>query len=114
MAKMIMKRMRNSPKLPNSRNLASTFRKRFMNIKIGIYEFTLMPTDEQANYLWDNGEYITHSIREGMRYQLHVLSNFYVEVTYDSTENCIVDLKSFKTSRLLEPYLSHIDIGDLM
>lgn len=80
--------------------------------KIGIYELNLLATNEQADYLWNNGEFITNAIQHGGTYQLHVLHDFYVELEYHAVQNRVTQLKSFKTSTLLEPYLNQLKFED--
>lgn len=80
--------------------------------KIGIYEFNLLETNEQADYLWNNGEFITNAIQHGVTHQLHVLHDFYVELEYHAVQNRVAQLKSFKTSTLLEPYLNQLKFED--
>ncbi len=72
-----------------------------------------MPLTEQADYLWNNGTFLANRVNDGMKIQLHALSNFYVEVFYLSKENKIIELKPFKAVRCLEPYLDQIDINQL-
>ena len=85
-----------------------------MDRKLGIYEFNVMSLNSRAKYLWNEGEFIANSIRHGTRFQLHVLHDFYVEIEYDATINRIAGFTSFRTSRLLDPYLKQIDIDALM
>jgi hypothetical protein len=85
-----------------------------MASKLGIYEFNLMPFDEQANTLWDYGSCLTERLGEnGIKYQLHALSDFYVEVVYDAVKNRIVEFKSFKRGERLTPYLDQLDLNEL-
>ena len=84
-----------------------------MASKLGIYEYNIMPLNEQADYLWDNGTFLANRVKGTMKIQLHSLSNFYVEVFYKSKENKIIELKPFKAVRCLEPYLDQIDVNQL-
>ena len=84
-----------------------------MGSKLGVYGFNIMPVNERADYLWDNGTFLATRIEDGMKINLHALSNFYVEVVYKSKVNKIIELKSFKTVRGLEPYLDLIDVNQL-
>jgi len=70
-----------------------------------------MPLSEQADCLWSNGTFLANRVNDGMKVQLHALSNFYVEVVYKSEENKIIEFKSFKTVKGLEPYLDLIDVN---
>ena len=85
----------------------------FMSEKIGIYEFNLMLEMDRANYLWGNGTHLGERIEGVMTIQLHSLSNFYVQVFYDREKNCITELRPFKATRLLEPYLEQLDLKSL-
>lgn len=81
-----------------------------MKNKVGIYEFIMMPGREQANYLWEHSEYIANSIRNGKRFQLRQLHDFFVEIELKSEENhTVLILSPFKKGDRLEPYLEQLD-----
>lgn len=83
--------------------------------KIGIYEFLLMPKTSQLGYLQEHGEFIANSIRNGRRYQLHQLHDFFVEIELKTNgfQTFIICLP-FKKAKRLEPYLDQLDYNDWM
>lgn len=82
--------------------------------KLGIYEFVRMKDDERANYLWDNGSFVTSIKEGGFKLILYVLSDFYVEVKYDTSTNEIIELKPFRTAKKLESYLEKLNLNELL
>jgi hypothetical protein len=84
-----------------------------MSAAIGIYEYTLMTTDQRAACLWEHGTFLDNRVEKGFKYILYSLNNFYVEVTYDSEENGILEYTPFKTTKKLEPYLDEINLPEI-
>ena len=75
-----------------------------------LYEFRLLGSNEQAQRLWDDGVFLISRNRRNEKLLLYQLFNFYVEVVYDVDDNRLKEMKSFKTTRLLYPYLKEIKI----
>jgi len=78
-----------------------------------LYEFKLLNEDEQASMLWDIGVFLIERQDQIFRYVLYQIDGFYVEVWYHKDLNAIQSLKSFSSTRQLEPYLSKIKINML-
>lgn len=74
-----------------------------------IYEFKALSGFEQAEAVW-NGTLLTHREDGFFRILLYQVDAFYVEVYYHKEENVLLRLRSFTTTRLLEPYLEQIDL----
>lgn len=73
-----------------------------------------MSFEVQANTLWGFGTCLTQRLGEnGVKFQLHALSDFYVEVVYDGIENKIKEFKTFKKGERLTPYLDQFDLNEL-
>lgn len=81
---------------------------------IGIYEFNQLDDNSKYELLLKEGVFLTNYKTPNVGRNLHRLSDFYVEVVYDSTDNQISKLKAFKSERLLEPYLDGIEISELL
>jgi hypothetical protein len=64
-----------SPITPDLSNLPFNLRSN-MASKLGIYEFNIMPINEQANYLWENGTFLANRVKGSMKIQLLVLDRF--------------------------------------
>jgi hypothetical protein len=70
-----------------------------------LYEFRALNDIDQANAVWDNGTHLGTRVEEGQSVLLYNVCDFYVEVFYSNGLNEITQLKAFKTTKLLEPYL---------
>ena len=76
---------------------------------MGIYDFTLLSSTEQAQTVWSKGTPIaSRTVNKIKRYNLYALDKFYVEMLIDSRDNEVKKIKSFGSERLLKPYLSKI------
>ena len=76
-----------------------------------IYDFANLNTNDQAAKAWTNGTFLCSRSNGLKKYNLYSLENFYVEMLYDSRNNEIKKIKSFRSERLLKPYLSKIKLG---
>lgn len=85
-----------------------------MSTKIGIYEFNQLPFNEQGNVVNAWGRFITNANEGEMRYNLYHVNDFFVEASYSSSKNKIVDFSTFKKGDRLNRYLHTIDINALM
>jgi len=54
------------------------------------------------------GVYLDNHITKDEKFNLYAINLFFVEVCYNSVENSIVEIKSFKSGHLLDRY-SDID-----
>ena len=77
---------------------------------IGIYQFAMLNSTDQAQTVWTEGTHISSRAVRQKKYNLYALGNFYVEVLYDSRDHEVKKIKSFKSERLLKPYLSQITL----
>ena len=64
-------------------------------------------TDTQNNYN-QQGVYLDNHITKDEKFNLYAINMFFVEVCYNSIENKISGIKSFKSGHLLDRY-SNID-----
>ena len=73
-----------------------------------------LPQSEQADILLEHGVYL-ELVRQTSRVEieLYALDGFYVEVYFDRRSEEPFYLKAFRNIRLLEPYLTVIDIEPL-
>ena len=78
-----------------------------------IYEFAKLSNDEKATTTW-NGTFLAHREKQSIKYALYAVAEFFVEVSYNSTNNEILDFSPLQTRRLLEEYLTDIDIETLL
>lgn len=69
-----------------------------------LYEFKLLPEQEQYRKLFNEGEFITYRLGPNARFALYALEKFFVEVEYDSKSNKIVKNVSFVNGQKLELY----------
>jgi hypothetical protein len=77
------------------------------------YEFKSLDLNEQAVALLE-GIYLEIRFEGEHTVQLYSLNDFYVEVYYSPKGNRIIKLVSFRSTKLLDPFLSYIKIGGLL
>lgn len=75
------------------------------------YEFTLLPFNEQASYTWEHGNFIAVRREKDFVIKLYHVVIFFVEVFYCPEEIKIRKIRSFKSQRLLEPYLENENLS---
>ncbi|HEY0056871.1 MAG TPA: hypothetical protein VGB63_16085 [Pedobacter sp.] len=78
-----------------------------------IYTFLQLKEDEQANAVWDLGQFLAHRVDESNDYALYEINDFFVEVTYQGDINRIVRIRPFRSMRLLELYWQCVELGDI-
>ena len=59
---------------------------------LSIIELRFLSLNERAQYVWDNGRFITSKVGGIYRINLYWLRSYYVEVVYNSLSNQIVDV----------------------
>ena len=75
-----------------------------------LYEFKLLSTEQQFTFLWESGVYLDARITDNYTINLYGIDGFYIEVFYNSANNKIEFLESFKSVDRLSPYLKSIDL----
>lgn len=80
-------------------------------MKITLYEFNILPDNEKADTVWENGVFLLNRVVEGNAINLYSLNDFYVEIWYDQPNNKIIKIRSFKSTNPLDPYLDDISLG---
>ena len=79
-----------------------------------LYEFNSFNKDEKVQVLCEFAVYLCERPDANYRIVLYQISNFYVEVKYDTQKNKILEFQLFINTKLLEPYLKQIDISYLL
>jgi hypothetical protein len=69
-----------------------------------------MPLNEQAQYTWQHGTYLTTRQWKGHTINLYHVDKFLVEVWYNPGTNCVDEVRSFKNKKCLELYLEGINL----
>jgi hypothetical protein len=77
---------------------------------MNLYEFSILPEEEQFNTTWEIGVLVDQFIKEGIAINLYAINEFFVEVYYDQKANKILYKKTFKQGDLLEKYLKKINV----
>lgn len=72
-----------------------------------IYEFAKLNGEEKANKTW-KGTFLAHREKGNTKFALYSVENFFVEVTYRSSDNEILGFSPSQTNRLLDDYLKDI------
>ena len=73
-----------------------------------LYEFNLLDINNQMETVNQQGIYLDNHITKDEKFNLYAIDMFFVEVCYNSLENKISGIKSFKSGHLLDRY-SNID-----
>ena len=73
-----------------------------------LYEFNLLDINNQMETVNQQGVYLDNHITKDEKFNLYAINMFFVEVCYNSLENKISGIKSFKSGHLLDKY-SNID-----
>ncbi|WP_286760603.1 hypothetical protein [Salegentibacter sp. UBA1130] len=71
-----------------------------------LYEFKLLPEQEQYRKLFNEGDFITYRLEPTARFSLYALDKFFVEVEYDPKSNKIIKMVSFVSGKKLDAYSS--------
>ena len=73
-----------------------------------LYEFNLLDFNNKMEVVNQQGVYLDNHITNIKKFNLYAVDMFFVEVCYNSIENKITDINSFKSGCLLDRY-SNID-----
>ena len=73
-----------------------------------LYEFNLLDINNQMETINQQGVYLDNHITKDEKFNLYAINMFFVEVCYNSIENKITNIKTFKSGHLLDRY-SNID-----
>jgi hypothetical protein len=73
-----------------------------------LYEFNLLDINNQMEAVNQQGVYLDNHITKDEKFNLYAINMFFVEVCYNSLENKITNIKTFKSGYLLDRY-SNID-----
>ena len=69
---------------------------------MGIYEYTFLSKEEQAELLWDRGLFIDSQQGTACNKALYHLGSFYVQLTIDKFTNEIVEINAYQSPVKLE------------
>jgi hypothetical protein len=73
-----------------------------------LYEFNPLDINNQMETVNQQGVYLDNHINKNEKFNLYAINMFFVEVCYNSLENKISGINSFKSGHLLDKY-SNID-----
>ena len=73
-----------------------------------LYEFNLLDLNNKMEVINQTGIYLDNHITDKIRFNLYAIDRFFIEVCYNSIENKITKIQSFKSGHLLDKY-SNID-----
>lgn len=66
-----------------------------MNKELSFYGYSQLSEHDQYDLIFRNGEFINSTEKDSVRFVLYKLFGFYVEVSYNISDNKIFSLKSF-------------------
>ncbi len=84
-----------------------------MDKPLSLYEFNALPQQQQFQYVWDKGVFLTNRIEEGSRFNLYTVGDFFVEVRY-AADDMIKGLKSFRSTKPLDGFLDDISLSEVI
>lgn len=79
-----------------------------------LYEYILLRPEDQASATWKYGAFIAVADKGPLKVLLYQIDSFYVEVYYNCELGKIEEFRSFDSTDQLEPYLSAIDLSELI
>ncbi len=85
-----------------------------MTNHVTISEFNELNIDEKAWYLWHGATFLHVYQKEKHRINLFYLNDYYIELWYHIDNNKVENIRAFKSTTLLEPFLQNIDIDCVM
>jgi hypothetical protein len=81
---------------------------------LSLYEFNTLPQQQQFQYVWDKGVFLTNRIEDGSRFNLYTVGDFYVEVRYATADDMIKGIRTFRTTKPLDGFLDEISLSDVL
>lgn len=81
--------------------------------RMGLYEFNALPESERLAHVWERSTYLLRRQLGTCWLNLYAVGDFFVEIRYDSGQNQITACRSFRSTMVLEAYLSQIDLATL-
>jgi len=73
-----------------------------------LYDFNRLNQADRATQVFNSGNYLATCPGRG---NLYDMGGFYAEVLYNQETNQIQEVRSFRTTRNLEPYLDQINVS---
>jgi hypothetical protein len=71
-------------------------------------DFTALPTEQQLDILYYQGEILANRYEDEFIYLLYSLDSFYVELRHDAYNNKLLDVSAFRDTERLEVYLPYL------
>jgi len=81
---------------------------------LSFYDFCTLPSDEQSDFILDNGQFLCSIDKKDNKIGLFYLFDFYVEVFYNYTCKALVKIRPFRDTKHLGPYLDEIELPQLV
>lgn len=75
---------------------------------MNIHEFNLLTFEQKCRVVERNGTYIAGRNEELMAYNLYAVFSFYVELTYNFSDDTLERITVCQNVAILEPYIQNI------
>jgi len=75
-----------------------------------LYEFNILSFEDRYKAVIEQGVFLDNYITEDIRINCYAIDKFFVEVVYNSGQNSITEVRSFKSGPELEKYTNHITL----
>ena len=71
---------------------------------MNLYEFNALSFEDKQSKIWQLGVFLDNYISDKIKINCYALNRFFVEVHYDSKNNRINKIESFKSGKSLDRY----------
>ena len=78
-----------------------------------LFEFNTLPMQYQAQFTWDNGEFLSSRRTEAHVINLYYTKNFFIEVHFSLRNEGVDMICSFTNLDKLDPYLDQISLKNI-
>lgn len=75
-----------------------------------LYDFNKLDLNNRMEAVNQHGVFLDNYISENEKINCYAINRFFVEVYYDSIENVITEIQSFKSGHSLDKYSGILDI----
>ena len=69
-----------------------------------LYQYNLLSESQQLERLWDEGVFLMYRAELPFKYALYQIDSFYIELKYHAEDNALQGLRTFSSTKQLEPY----------
>ena len=79
-----------------------------------VIKFNTLDFDEQAWHVWHHATFLIVRQNKSYRVNLYFLNDYYIQLWYHVKKNRIEKIAATPSKRVIDPYLSLIEVSNLM